>query len=456
MPGVGVGAGVGKTTMGTLLNQDADAKLIISTVGIVDKTRQKYTDEFIKEWKAAGFWERTKMLYAFPEGTAAQQKYNWKDLADTDAAGRLEFIADTVGAHTDGFYKGNGSDQWIRTHKNANIFANNDVSVIIYGEGSADSGIDVGLGSSFYIGLGYTAKIFAAINDAGTAISVAYPYNRKRVYTFSRNAINEFFVNVGNFQISDGAAGNNSGTNAATELAISAYNISGTLKNADKKGLVILMDGLSKPEAIIANNIVQKYLYYTKPADKIRQGYFRGDSNTVGIGASDEANKWVTKICTGRFIKENAGVNGSTVLDFKNAIANAWFGDGLTGLMTIGYGTNDIAQDIAANALYTVALFQERLDYCVNYLIESKNYTASKIAILSIPYQKALSAGNRTKALQYRDAAQVVATTYGCKFVELFESMEVVGNSLIVETDNVHFSDAGHEFVYQKVLAATA
>jgi lysophospholipase L1-like esterase len=433
---------------------DADAKLIIDTVGITDSTRKTYTNIFVKELKAAGFWDRIKMLHPFSELTTDSQKYNWKDLRDLDEAGRLTFIADAEGIHTDGFYKSGGATQWIRTHKLANIFTNNDISIIIYAEPES-TGINVGAGATFYTSLGYTANVYSVINDEASKIVFepnAALKRRSQLYIFSRNAINEFFCNVGDFYTKTVTV-SNGGANPNAEIAYSAFNVAGSLPNTDKIGFIAIMDGVSVAEASQLQAIIQKYLYYSKPADKIRWLNFRGDSNTVGGYASDEAHKWVSLLSANRGIKVNSGVNGSTAKDFYDNRENIYFYNKLNILLTVCYGTNDLSYDIADTAGYTLADYSTRLNDTISFLIGSRKFPANNICLMSLPWQRNLSTDNRLLALQYRDAAQTVANTYGCRFVELFESMENGGGTnLIIESDNVHLNDLGHQFVYEKIL----
>jgi lysophospholipase L1-like esterase len=429
---------------------DTDAKLIISTVGITDTVRKQYTDIFIKELKSGGFWDKIKMLYPLPELSADAQKYNWKNLAET-----LTFVADAEGAHTDGFYKANGSTQWAKTGKNANIFANNNVCVIFYAEAPAASGVDIGAGANFYVASGYTGNIYGQINTDPAKISQNTNNSlllTTQLYIFSRTSTTEFFVNVGDF-FENTVTVANTGTNPNAEITISAFNNTGTLANADRKGFVCMMEGVTKSEASQLQTIISKYLYFTKPADKIRWGYFRGDSNTVGTGASDTAHTWPSLVSIDRCIKRNAGQSGTTIKDLWNGRATAYFYNKLNEFITVGYGTNDFAKDNLGEAGYTLTDYANVLDDTIEYLINTKKYPSQKIIILSITYQKELTAPLRAKAISYRDAAQTVATTYNTKFVELFESMENGGgDSLIVATDYVHLNDVGHEFVKGKVL----
>jgi hypothetical protein len=75
---------------------------------------KQYVNYIVTNLKSIGVWYKCKAIYGFVGGTAASNKWNWKDMRDLDAAFRLTFNGTIT--HSNNGIQGDGSTGYADTH----------------------------------------------------------------------------------------------------------------------------------------------------------------------------------------------------------------------------------------------------------------------------------------------------------------------------------------------------
>ena len=135
---------------------DNDAQNIINTVGITNNQEKFALNTLVKKLKCytdtvdgKRYWDKFDLLAPLFGGTAATQKWNIKNLSDTDAAFRLTFVG---GTHDPvlGFV-GDGVTAYINTHYNLNSNGGQYYHMSYYTtNGNTETGIDMGASNPFF------------------------------------------------------------------------------------------------------------------------------------------------------------------------------------------------------------------------------------------------------------------------------------------------------------------
>jgi hypothetical protein len=73
-----------------------------------------YVNYIVTNLKNYGIWYKCKAIYGFVGGTAASDKWNWKDMRDLDAAFRLTYSGTIT--HSNNGIQGDGSTGYVNTH----------------------------------------------------------------------------------------------------------------------------------------------------------------------------------------------------------------------------------------------------------------------------------------------------------------------------------------------------
>ena len=198
----------------------------------------------------------------------------------------------------------------------------------------------------------------------------------------------------------------------------------------------------------VRNNLYSIYNMASDNASEWVAGF--GDSNTVATGTG--VTSYLRTLSASLGVADaNIGISGSrcTALDASSGIARyqtQLISRPYTDYVVIQYGTNDVLASISA------ATFATALSTIVTGLI-SAGYTASKICLCSIPYQR--SGANATRLDDYRTQIQNIATTHGTKYFDLLQYMrDNGGDSLLVAADNVHLNQTAQDGMSAGVLTA--
>lgn len=182
----------------------------------------------------------------------------------------------------------------------------------------------------------------------------------------------------------------------------------------------------------VRNKLYNMYAMASDNAAEWVAGF--GDSNTVGTGSVSYLRTLSTSLGVA---DANVGISGSrcTAVDATSGInryQSQLISRPYTDYVVIQYGTNDIIASVSA-ASYATAL-----STIVTGLISS-GYTASKICLVSCPYQR--SGANATALDNYRTEILAIATANDTKYFDLLQWMrDNGGDSLLVAADNVHLN----------------
>ncbi len=210
---------------------------------------------------------------------------------------------------------------------------------------------------------------------------------------------------------------------------------------------------------------------YAKPS-----ALFFGDSITNGIGASDDAHKWVriVKAALGLRYGNNQGVSATllqnTVQNSIAVIGGASSNNGedtyatrvirynCNGPIFIAYGLNDLRLNDPA---ITQAAFLTGLGKIIDAIVAS-GAPASRIVLCSPPHISKIGAadtapwqgGSVAKMQAYTAAIAAMANSKGTKFADFYNRMLTHGGDALVGPDGIHPNDSGHAELAAEALAA--
>jgi hypothetical protein len=239
---------------------------------VFSDNEKKYVNYIVTNFKNTGVWYKRKAIYGFVGGTAASDKWNWKDMRDLDAAFRLTFINSPT--HDANGVLFNGTNQYANTFLNpTNDLANakNDISISFYKNGGTGLGgsapVSMGVqGNLNYdldnyetiLGARNTVQFFLPAGD-GKSSAVSFLSNPNGfIAGISKSGLVKLFINntlvgTGNI-IASGSAANgqifigNTSINNNTPSPIGYQNI--------RMGFASIGDGLTDTQAIQTSNIV--------------------------------------------------------------------------------------------------------------------------------------------------------------------------------------------------------
>jgi hypothetical protein len=80
---------------------------------------KQYVNYIVTNLKSIGVWYKCKAIYGFVGGTAASDKWNWKDMRDLDAAFRLSYSGTLI--HSNNGMQGDGTTGFANTFLNPSI-----------------------------------------------------------------------------------------------------------------------------------------------------------------------------------------------------------------------------------------------------------------------------------------------------------------------------------------------
>lgn len=109
---------------------DADAQAFFNVVTTLSNTEKSAYNTLVLGLKADGLWAKTIALYPILGGTAANHKWNSKDLRDLDAAFRITWVGTSTHASTG--VTGNGTTGYGNTH----FLASTDAATGLYAIGA--------------------------------------------------------------------------------------------------------------------------------------------------------------------------------------------------------------------------------------------------------------------------------------------------------------------------------
>ena len=188
-----------------------------------------------------------------------------------------------------------------------------------------------------------------------------------------------------------------------------------------------------------------------------------GDSITAGSKSTTVQNRWANKLAAETYGGGllNQGSSGTvlqnTLWDTTNTpggnngrdrYISALTGSNKRDKCYILYGVNDIDYVIRGdlNSLNVVE-FENDLTEIVSDLIANYGYTYNDIYIGSPPYFTAH--GNDFKLhKKYVAAVRRIAISTGVRYADIFNYMIDNGGDVLLDSDNIHPNDAGHDVIY--------
>jgi hypothetical protein len=116
----------------TCCTSDPDAKALLTAAGVTDEVATTEITKHVNRLKYYEIWDEMDVIYLFPGTTASQQKFNIKNVADTDAAFRLTMNGGVT--HSSTGIKFNGVNGFANTYYNPATqgFSNTNAHIGIY------------------------------------------------------------------------------------------------------------------------------------------------------------------------------------------------------------------------------------------------------------------------------------------------------------------------------------
>jgi lysophospholipase L1-like esterase len=187
---------------------------------------------------------------------------------------------------------------------------------------------------------------------------------------------------------------------------------------------------------------------------------FFGDSITLGLGATSNANRYSTKLAAAIALNEdNQGISGTVLQNSAPVLANngqdtfsVRVVERYAKRVYILYGLNDLRFN---GASFSVANFKNSLSQVVSSLLNNGGFAVRDIYIGSPPYMNPafynsyspFDAGSTSKHLSYRDASREVASMYGINWVDIYQGMLNNGGNSLISADGIHPNNAGHQVI---------
>ena len=162
----------------------------------------------------------------------------------------------------------------------------------------------------------------------------------------------------------------------------------------------------------------------------------------------------------------NAGISGSSLQNTANVTNNfrdrypyevVSYGD--CGKVFIAYAINDILMDENAKG-FSVAIFESQLDEIVKDLLFVRRHVPTNITLASPSYVNSTAYANtgfRATVQEHQDyvaAVRRIAVKYKTKYADLYAAILNNGGNTLLDADNVHPNDAGHQVIANTILAA--
>lgn len=200
-----------------------------------------------------------------------------------------------------------------------------------------------------------------------------------------------------------------------------------------------------------------------------------GDSIGAGANASSTPNRWIEKVALalGGATVLNQAISGTVLQNSNDSGGNPMANNGrdrffaaLGGVNKrdfafIPYGFND-ARYTAAPATFNVTQYANDYREIMNGLMEL-GFSPATLGILPPYYitdtglntgSAGFSGQTRPGFLAYVDAAKAVAVEYGTWLADPYNAMLNNGAGALIDVDNIHPNDAGHQVIATAVLAS--
>lgn len=460
---------------------DADAQALITAAGVTDPLEQGYINTLFVNLKAGNVYSDLGVIWLTLGLTAASQKWNAVNPLDTDAAYRLTWAADTVGAHTraDG-YLPNGTTQYADTkfiHSAFNgginkqgmfIYSKNTPATVTVPLGVTNTGqsttqaLDRNTANpTWYVNnknadmtgipASGLAGLFLQGPATGTQVGSAQPYiGQTQIHYRSHfGGPVPVLTTISNFL---GARN----TNGAASIFSSAdIGLAGFTKMMLPESVYTLFKELSR------------FLNSYRTAGitlKTNVAFWFGDSVTQGQVAQNlsvTSVKYTTLASAALgFTEWNCGLGGTTLQS------------GLTPTTTYGpsgrerinqipvktsnesylffaYGINDI---YLAATEGSAANFKTQFTEIVQHAINVKGWPANKIVLLSCPPIQ-LGAPHTANQLLYESKISEVCSERGCQYIDIHTWMDANGGAALMQVDGIHPNDAGLQQMSNCIVA---
>lgn len=433
--------------------------------GITDP-QKSVIDTFIVALKNYGVWTKISAIYPLVGTTYANQKVNAKNPGTFDFT---EHSGGTFTYNSQGLKLGGGANSYLHTGINCSTDLVSNATLIACQReiiGGAAGGPVFGATSGnrlcLYTPYGadlLTCNVNKVISSAlgryknATTGNIRVSSSENRMYIDTTNLASNLTGISGGLPNVELTIGNDAGT---------TFSASGSIIN-----MLCVGTGFTVQNYLDFKTAVDTFLY---AMDKQRDTYiYLGDSNTEDPTNPTTRFSFITSEADLKW-EENKGKSGWS-LQFVSNTSNSGYYSRATYIPTktprdkyivLMWGTNDIGYN-CTTAGYTAANFNTHYRAYIDYIL-TKGWSAADIILVTPPYQTQGARdsfwGTNVNNVQQSDVdvylgrIEQISIDYGTKYVELYNSM-IPSYTTLLQTDRVHLTTAGHEFVRDKILAVT-
>lgn len=427
---------------------DIDAVNFIQAAAITNQTQRNAINALVVKLKNASLWDGAKAIYPYVGGTEAQHKFNLKDPRDLDAAYRITWTG-TLAHSSNGVTYTNGIGE---TYLNAlSVFGTNYPYVANYCR-VWSTGIVIGANTGIY---DWSSNGTLVTHSGGAGVSLSDKGNSSSLgrtgwrSLFRKDASNLYYKGA---EIAQNFSANPNNTFTLGKIS------AGFQSNANV-GFTIISDNLTKAQDYTLSVIVYEFQQDLSRALN-EKAFFYGDSITVGVGASPSTNRWSTLLSVSKNWEEfNLGQSGTPLENQSPIVANNLiaiyldrmpFKSGGDKYIFISHGVNDCGFNTTN---YNTTNFSTELQTIITELL-NRNWSASDIVInlgtyvntagwaTYVPTYTPTPADN-ARYQSFITAAQTVANTNGCTYINNFVNMQNNGGDSLVG-DGLHPNNAGY------------
>lgn len=428
---------------------DSDAQSFFTAAGITDATQKNAVNTMVVALKAASLWTLCRAVYPYVGGTATTHKYNLKDPRDLDAAYRIAWSGGVT--HDSNGVTFNGSTGFGETFLNPlTVFGVSYMGMHSYiKQGTWTNGIIIGGNTRHY---DWNNGGNNVINN-GSAAQVDVPdtqsYGLRSVVV--KDASGPTLVVNGNPKDYTNAFVANGNNN----MYVGKY--SGGLFSNGTVMFQAITDNMTKAQCDTLNTIVYNYELALSRSNR-PNFYVFGTSIEKGLNSSPQATKKYTYLLTENKLwnEVNNAVASSTL---QGAAVGGTAGNIFDNYTTIfptkrandkyiyiHHAIND-ARLLTDGGGATQANFISSYETVIDYLINTLGWSANEIIISAGQYNDTNpTSGQLTgRFYDFVTSSQTVASNKGCQFYNPQQYMIDNGGQSLVDADNVHYTNTGHD-----------
>ncbi len=426
----------------------------LDAIGSTSTIEYNAVNRLVIDLKQTSVWDQLRGLYLFSGSTASTQKFNLKNSADSDAAYRLSFAADTVGAHTSDGYIPNGTTQYADTHLALGNMTDPSHHALGFFSNAIWSGTGEVIGANKETLIQFhnptsnnydlsLSAVFGTLSQGLVGWLVDGPVNvaaTVTIRTYNNLALSITTYHVGSVDSSP-----------TVSLYLGARNNDSTADEfkSINLGAVYIGEKIYTGSMYSLHRALTNYLLVMRPSNSpsllSNVCVFFGDSITAGqVESGETTTRWTTLLCSNKGWNEwNCGMSGTTMQSGTSASTGYGpsFYERITEIPTktsnekylvISYGTNDVLLSALGSNITT------QLQAGINLAI-ARGWSTSNIKVQSTYYLP----NNLVDEATVNTAISAACTATGVTFLNTHAYFAANGGAALIQSDHIHPNNDG-------------